>query len=105
MDIGRATSRECRGIFPNAVHFPATADVCDGTPDSALECRRDSWMVDDQSIGYCIEIVKCVFSVDDLHLRRSFANTASTCWSVAKRPSAAARNPRSIPANSSGVGS
>jgi hypothetical protein len=30
------------------------SDVCDGTPDAALERRRGSRIVDDQPIDYCI---------------------------------------------------
>jgi hypothetical protein len=36
---------------------------------------------------------------------RNFAKAASTCCGVAKRPSAASRSPRSMPASSSAVGS
>src|ERR1700732_3804645 len=75
-------------------------------PDASLDGRCHGWIVNDQPVGNCVEVIECFVGVDDdFHLPRNFANTASTWLSLAKRPSAAARRPRSIPASSSGVGS
>jgi hypothetical protein len=61
--------------------------------------------VNNQPVCDCIEVSKRFVGPDDFHLPRNFASTASTWASPAKRSSAAARRPRSIPASSSGVGS
>src|SRR5436305_11831271 len=93
----------CQGIVPDTVENPVWVsaeqdhanagvpcrtpsafrplrDVCDGTPDAAFDRGRDSRIVDDQPIDYCIKVVKRVFGADDLHLPRNYENAASTCW-------------------------
>jgi hypothetical protein len=62
--------------------------------DEPLMCRSNSGSV---AVG------RGFVGIDDLHARRCFANTASTSSRVKKRPSRAARRPRSMPATSSGV--
>jgi hypothetical protein len=44
-----------------------------------------------------VKVAQRLVGIDDLHARRCLANTASTCSSVANRPSRAALSPRSIP--------
>src|ERR1700675_585108 len=59
--------------------FRPARDVCDDTPDAPLDDRCDGRIMNDQPVGNCIEVFECFLGVDDLHLPRNFANTASTC--------------------------
>src|SRR5262249_55751697 len=61
------------------------------------------WIIRTDECQDFFEVAQCFGRIDDLHVRRCRANTASTSSSVAKRPSRAALRPRSIPSSSSAV--
>ncbi len=63
------------------------------------------WGVDGQIDRDRVKVGQGRFGENDLHPRPNLAKAASTSLSVAKRPSSAARRPRSIPASSAAVGS
>ena len=84
--------------------FGPVTDPGEGNSQPPIEVGLDLRVVNDEPIDDFVEIREGVFGEDDLHVL-SLASTASTCSSVANRPSAAARRPRSMPASSSGVGS
>src|SRR5258708_12530708 len=101
MDIGRAALRERLGVWPSGANFPASARCVRDTLDALLDGRCNRRVVSDQPVGNCIEVFERFLGLDDFHLPRNFANTASTLRTLANRPSSTAPPPRPIPPTSS----
>jgi len=58
--------------------FRPARNVRDDSPDAPLDNRRNGRIMNDQPVGNCIEVFERFLGVDDFHLPRNFANTAST---------------------------
>jgi len=89
----------------SACAFRPSPDPGNDSADASFYRRCHRRVIVAQVGGDLVEVSKRVFGPEDLHAPRNLARTASTSSSVAKRPSSAARSPRSIPASSAGVGS
>lgn len=77
-----------------------TCDAGNEASDPPFDGRSDCRIMIGKPIGNIQEIPERVVCIDDLHRERNLANAASTSSSLAKRPSLAARRPRSMPASS-----
>src|SRR5262249_53872448 len=82
--------------------FWPSADVRKNCGQPLFERSSDAWIILLDVGADLLEISERRLGEDDLHARRNFARASFSCWSVANRPSAAARSPRSIPSSSSG---
>src|SRR5882757_1917577 len=67
-----------RALGRTARTFRPARNVCDDTPDAPLYDRCNRRIMNDQPVGNCIEVFERFLGVDDFHLPRNFANTAST---------------------------
>jgi hypothetical protein len=88
-----------------AYAFRPARDMGDDQPQTPFDGGADARVVSFQPKSEILDVAKRFLGLDNLHAPRSLASVASTWLSEAKRPSLAARRPRSIPLSSSGVGS
>ena len=63
--------------------------ACGDCLNASFKWVNERWEIGLEIVENVIEVFECGLRKDDLHARRYFAKTASTCSSVANRPSAA----------------